>query len=327
VNVDTSTESRKDTAGFFSSAKSFSLPLGPRIDPEGVAGYPIDMRVKARTPGWPPDWMLPRERQLHVDVIQWGLAAYERHLAGAGDEWLQSAIGCGEHFLEIQERGGDRDGAWLHLFRYPHSLPLPPPWTSAMAQGEGASLLVRLHQATGEEKYAEAATRALKPMRVPTEEGGCMALMDGRPFPEEYPTTPPSFVLNGGIFALWGLRDVGVGLGDEQAMREFHDGAETLARNLERWDTGRWSRYDLFPHPVLNPASSFYHDLHVKQLRAMAMFHPDPRFDALADRWQGFAESSFNSRLAFVQKGLYRIVVPRNAVFAHRLPWTRRLAA
>jgi hypothetical protein len=31
-------ESKRNSAGFFSSAKSFSLPLGPAIDPEGVRG-------------------------------------------------------------------------------------------------------------------------------------------------------------------------------------------------------------------------------------------------------------------------------------------------
>ena len=120
-------------------------------------------------------------------------------------------------------------------------------------------------------------------MRVESRVGGCMSPLGGRPFPEEYPTQPPSFVLNGGIFALWGLRDVAVALGDEQAARDFAAGAETLAQNLDRWDTGRWSRYDLFPHPVANPASSFYHDLHVKQLRAMALLHPDVRFTDRAE--------------------------------------------
>ena len=323
MSVDTSAESRRDSAGFFSSAKSFSLPMGPRIDPEGVAGYPIDMRVKARVPDWPADWMEPLDAQLHVDVIQWGLAAYERHLAGDGDGWLDAALACGRHLLAEQAP----DGAWMHGFRYPHSLPVPPPWTSAMAQGEGASLLVRLHAATGDDRFADAAIAALAPMRVPSADGGCMALLDGRPWPEEYPTTPPSYVLNGGIFALWGYRDVAVALGDAQARIDFAEGAETLARNLHRWDTGRWSRYDLFPHPVTNPASSFYHDLHIAQLRAMALLHPDPRFTAGADRWARFAARAGNQRLAFAQKALFRIVVPRNRLLAHRLPWTRRLAA
>jgi hypothetical protein len=321
VSVASSTESRRESAGFFSSAKSFSLPMGPRIDPAGVAGYPIDMRVKAREPDWPAG-MEPLDQQLHVDLIQMGLGAYERHLAGEGEVWLSAALKCGEHLVAEQAP----DGAWRHGFRYPHSLPLPPPWASAMGQGQGASLLVRLHAATGDDRFVATAVAALAPMRVESRAGGCMSPLGGRPFPEEYPTQPPSFVLNGGIFALWGLRDVAVALGDEQAARDFAAGAETLAQNLDRWDTGRWSRYDLFPHPVANPASSFYHDLHIKQLRAMALLHPDVRFTDRAGRWERYAASALNRRLAFARKGLFRVVVPRNRLLAHRLPWTRRLA-
>ena len=44
-----------------------------------------------------------------------------------------------------------------------------------------------------------------------------------------------------------------------EARRLFEEGVTTLARNLHRWDTGQWSRYDLFPHPVPNVASPAYH--------------------------------------------------------------------
>ena len=152
-----------------------------------------------------------------------------------------------------------------------------------MAQGEGASLLTRLYLETGDERYADAARRAVAAMRCPAAEGGVQARLDGAPWPEEYPTDPPSYVLNGGIFALWGLYDVGAALGDDEALaREFEQGADTLAGNLHRWDTGYWSRYDLFPHPVMNVASSFYHALHTSQLEAMNVIAPRPEFEATA---------------------------------------------
>lgn len=316
-------ESERDSAGFFSSASNFFLPLGPQIDPDVVGGYPIDFRVKSRTPGWPPEWLPPRERQLWVDIAQWGLGCFERHLAGEGEQWIGSAKSVGEHLLAEQEPGGE----WVHRFRYPHSLPLPPGWLSAMAQGQGASLLVRLYGATGDERFAQAALQALQPMRVPAARRGTQALLGGRRWPEEYPTDPPSYVLNGGIFAIWGLRDVGVGLDDATAHEEFAGAAETLVANLHRWDTGRWSRYDLFPHPITNPASSFYHRLHISQLEGMARLWPHPELDRVRGRFQYYMDSVWHQRLAFVHKSAYRVLVPRNAIFAHRLPWTRKLAA
>lgn len=320
---DVPVESARDSAGFFSSAKSFFLPLGPSIDPDGVGGYQIDFRVKTRESGWPPSWLPPRERQLWVDIAQWGLGCLERHRAGEGEQWLDSARAAAEHLVAEQGRGGE----WSHLFRYPHSLPLPPPWPSAMAQGEGASLLVRVHALTGEDRYAEAALAALRPMRAPVEAGGTRALLGGGPWPEEYPTRPPSLVLNGAMFAMWGIRDVGVGLGDAEAAREFAEATDTLARELHRWDTGRWSLYDLFPHPVSNPASSFYHRLHISQLEGMALLSPHPEFDRIRGRFQRYMDSAWHNRAAFVHKGVYRLLVPRNRLLAHRLPWTRKLAA
>lgn len=321
------TESRRDSAGFFSSAKSFFLPVGPRVSAEGVEGYPIDFRVKARSAAWPPEWLPPRERQLWVDIAQWGLGCHERWLDGEGDEWLGGARACADHLLAEQESGGPLDGAWVHRFRYPHSLPLPPGWLSAMAQGEGASLLVRVAAATGDDRYADAARRALGPMRVPSADGGTRAALDGHDWPEEYPTQPPSYVLNGGIFAMWGLRDVAVALGDEQAREEFAAAHAALVANLHRWDTGRWSLYDLFPHPLSNPASSFYHRLHISQLEAMNLIAPHAELVRVRDRFQRYFDSPGLTRLAFAHKAVYRVLVPRNQVFAHRLPWTRKLAA
>ena len=72
----------------------------------------------------------------------------------------------------------------------------------------------------------------------------------GRPSSRSTRRSPPSFVLNGAIFALWGYRDVGVGLDDRVALEQFEALTSALAANLERWDTGFWSRYDLYPHRV-----------------------------------------------------------------------------
>ena len=190
---------------------TFGEPLGSRIDPTGVRGYYVDLSVKASDSARPPDGGLP------AAVCQWGLGAFERHLAGEDGDWLAAAVSSGEWLLREQSRSGSDEGGWVHHRPMPHTFPLEPPWLSGLAQGQGASLLVRLHLETGRGEFAEAAKRALLPLAVPSGEGGVKALLDGHPFPEEYPTDPPSFVLNGAIFALFGCRDVAAGLGDEGA--------------------------------------------------------------------------------------------------------------
>jgi heparosan-N-sulfate-glucuronate 5-epimerase len=305
-------------AGRLSS--SFHQPVGSQFEPGRLGGYYIDFRVKVESPQWPPASLTPLDEQLWVDSAQWGLGCYEHYLAGAGDEWLQGALACGRHMVERQRA----DGGWVHGQPYPHTFPLDPPWLSAMAQGEGASLLLRLHRETGEERLAEAALRALRPYEVPSSEGGVQALLDGRPFPEEYPTDPPSFVLNGGIFALWGLYDAGLALGDAEAERGFRDGIDTLAASIDRWDTGWWTRYDLFPHLVPNVASPAYHTLHIDQLDAMQLLEPRPELARAAERWRGYAASRMGRRRAFAAKVVFRLAVPRNRLLARRMPWGRR---
>ena len=310
--------------GFFSSAKSFALPAGTRFGPEGVRGYYIDLRVKAEAPVWPYASLGRLEDRLWVRVHQWGLGAYERYLAGEGDQWLRNAMDVGRYALEQQVRGGPRDGLWLNRLPYTKTFQLPAGWPSAMAQGEGASLLTRLHLATGEERWADAARRAVAAMRLPSSAGGVQARLGDGAWPEEYPTDPPSYVLNGGIFALWGLYDVGEALGDQDLAHEFEQGAGTLAANLHRWDTGYWSRYDLFPHPVMNVASSFYHALHTSQLEAMQVIAPRPEFESAAQRFAGYAKRRTNSGRAFARKVLFRLAVPRNELVGRPM---RRLAA
>lgn len=318
----TDTASRRSFAGFFSSASTFSLPHGSQYRPGEIGGYYIDLRSKADAPGWRPDWLLPPSEGLFVASAQWGLACYEHWLATGEQAWLASARDCAEEILSLQEREGPLRGGFRHDTRFWHTFKLDPPWRSAMAQGEAASLFVRVHRETGDERFAEGARLALGPLAVGQAEGGVRAELGGRGFPEEYPTDPPSFVLNGAIFTLWGVHDVAVGLGDEPARELFEQLVDTLAGNLHRWDTGYWSRYDLFPHPVVNVASSFYHDLHVSQLRALNALSPRPQLAATAERWAGYAESRACVVRSFAHKSVFRIMVPRNVSLARRLPWS-----
>ena len=269
---------RSPAERFLSS--SFKLARGRHVDPGGVRGYPIDFSAKAAGTELLPGFLHHPGRPLWVAHCQRGLGSFERHLAGDGEQWLDAARRAADLLIEHQSD----DGGWVQTAPYPHTYVLRPPWVSAMAQGEGASLLVRVHAATGDDRYAEAAVRALGPMRRASADGGASAELDGRWFPEEYPTDPPSFVLNGAVFALWGLRDVGVGLGDRDAARDFEAGVDALAHSIERWDTGSWSRYDLHPHRVTNVASRAYHDLHVAQLEAMDELAPRPELHAAAAR-------------------------------------------
>ncbi|MDQ2760823.1 MAG: D-glucuronyl C5-epimerase family protein [Actinomycetota bacterium] len=252
-----------------------------------------------------------------MSAAQFGLGCYERFIAGEGDAWFGAALGVGRYLVEQQES----DGCWLNSEPFVHTVPLRAPWPCAMAQGECASLLVRLYLETGDPAFAEVALKGLQPLSRPRDQAGTCAWLNGAPWPEEYPTDPPSFVLNGAIFAWWGVRDVGVGLGDTAASEAFTAGVDVLAANLHRFDIGWWSMYCLRRYPIHPIASSFYHALHITQLEAMQALAPRAEIEAVRQRWAGYFESAWSCRRALLEKVLFRLVVPRNHLLGNRLPW------
>lgn len=308
----------------FGTSGEFIAPPGARVDPDDPAGYYIDLRAKADSPAHPPIWWPRVPHEPRVVVTQWGLGCWEHYLAGDGEQWLAASRWAADRLLEQQRTDGPQAGGWTHDYAFRHTYRIDPPWMSGMAQGEAASLLVRIHRETGEERYASAAVAALAPMRRPVAAGGVGGSIDGGWIPEEYPTDPPSHVLNGAIFGVWGAYDVAAALADADADALAREGIETLASSLHRYDTGAWSRYDLFPHPIANVASPMYHRLHINQLRAMSAISADPRFPATAERFERYADSRVALARAYAHKIGFRLLVPRNRWLAHRLPWARR---
>ncbi|MCB0875115.1 MAG: D-glucuronyl C5-epimerase family protein [Solirubrobacterales bacterium] len=308
----------------FGTAGDFAAPTGTRVDPRRPTGYYLDLRSKADVPGHPPPWWPRTPHAPRVVILQWALGCFEHYLEAGNEEWLRTARWAADQMVAQQHQSGSERGGWTHEYRHRHTYRIDPPWMSGMAQGQAASLLVRIHLETGEDEYAEAALAAVEPMRRPVPSGGVAGELDGGWLPEEYPTEPASHVLNGAIFGVWGVYDVGAALGDESAAELAREGVNTIADSLHRYDTGYWSRYDLFPHPIFNIASPMYHRLHVNQLRAMEAISDDPRFAATAERFAGYERSRFGLARAYAHKVAFRMLVPRNRWLAHRLPWRHR---
>ena len=123
-----------------------------------------------------------------------------------------------------------------------------------MAQGRALSVLTRAWQCTAAAKYSESARRALAAFSVPIERGGITDTYDGRITYEEYPARPAPHVLNGMIFALFGVWDVVRAQPDEgHAAEIFERGAATVEALLPRYDTGWWSLCDLYHLEAATP--------------------------------------------------------------------------
>jgi heparosan-N-sulfate-glucuronate 5-epimerase len=169
------------------------------------------------------------------------------------------------------------------------------PWLSAMAQAQAASVFVRLHILTGDPEHARWAREAIRPLLDPSIAGGlCVAVGDGVAL-EEYPSFPHSHVLNGWIYALWGLWDTAHAFDDVAAATVFERSSATLASFLPSYDTGWWSRYSLFPLQTGDLAKPFYHRLHAVQLRVLTEMTGVQSFVEFARRWE--AQDTRSGRL------------------------------
>ena len=190
----------------------------------------------------------------------------------------------------------DGNGGW----RYPVPVPrygVRPGWYSAMAQGLAVSVMLRGYAATGQQSFLDASEGAAELMLRPLTADGCSEYdQRGRPFLEECPSDPVSHILNGAIFALFGLCE----------MSRHQDGtvhqlaAERLRDSLADFDLGYWTRYDL-RHTA--PASLAYHCLHVALLTAAGRVLADSRWLAAASEWDRYPRNPARRLRAAAGKG------------------------
>ena len=250
-------------------------PPGSRFDPVSVAGYYVDYTAKTRA-GVDPTALVP------ADLAQLALGWWERHLAGEAAAALS--------FLEVcrllkTRASHTESGAWWPYGVVVQKYGLRPPWCSAMAQGQIASVFTRALVLTGDDRHGALARAAARTLQPPSP---LVSNTSAGPILEEAPSEPPSHILNGWIFALWGLRDLTVGLGDVAAAELYRQSLSALELTLPRYDVGWWSRYSLYPHRFTDLAKPFYHRLHADQLELLGRAENIPDFIDRADKWRQY---------------------------------------
>jgi len=213
-------------------------------------------------------------------------------------DWLCSHLERNNHSVHV----------WNHHFNWEYRDTLQAPWYSALAQGQGISVLVRAYKESRDERYLEAARRAFVSFQLPIAEGG-VAFTDesGDLWFEEYIVSPPTHILNGFIWALWGVYDYMLATQENSAQELFSRGVRTLLHNLDRYDLGFWSLYEQSGTRLPMVASFFYHRLHVVQLRVMHRLTGEDRFAEVADRWERYAQSRINRTRALCYKAAFKL--------------------
>lgn len=238
-------------------------------------------------------------------VAQWGLGAFQRWRRGeaAAERSFRLAAQWLRANLDADARGR---GFWWYRFDF-DAYGLRSPWASALAQAQGISLLLRAYRSGGDSGDLLRARQACAAMLSPVEDGGLRLEHEGCTLLEEVVSDRPTGILDGLIFAVFGLQDYCFVVTDDSAAQAVLGRCyDSLAKLLPRYDLGYWSRADLYSEVPPMPASGFYHGLHVAQLEVLADLTGRPVFANYAQRWAGLARSPLNRLRATAGKVVFK---------------------
>jgi heparosan-N-sulfate-glucuronate 5-epimerase len=243
-----------------------------------------------------------------IAIAQWGLGNYNLFRRAAEKACRQRFVLASKWLTRHLEQNEFGVWVWNHYFDWDYRDTLRAPWYSGLAQGQGISLLVRAHCETNEPEYLEAAQRAFTSFLIPVAEGG-VSFTDSKNdvWFEEYIVSPPTHILNGFIWAIWGIYDYFLTTKEETAKSLFNAAVKTLLMNLGRYDLGFWSLYEQSGTRMKMLASPFYHQLHIVQLRIMYALTGEEEFLAVANRWESYGRSRMNRTRALCYKSAFKL--------------------
>lgn len=215
-----------------------------------------------------------------VAQAQWGLKNLASYRTTSDKFYLNRAIAQAQR--NIERHTETPDGAWWYAYdfdaaRCAESPPMLAPWYSGMAQGQLLSLFVRLYEYTNDAKWKQAADHTFVSLTLAPDETapwGSWVDPDGYRWLEEYPqpTESGERVMNGHIFAMYGVYDYWRVTRSAEAVQVFDAAAVTVTHYLPKSIrlTNWASKYSLgCQHPHTG-----YHVVHTGQtLRLYQITH------------------------------------------------------
>jgi hypothetical protein len=145
-----------------------------------------------------------------------------------------------------------------------------------MAQGEALAAMCMAYHLTGGRKYLKTAEGFFQTLYSNTNATWCFIIdKDGYYWLEEYPNEDFCHVLNGFLFALWGLWDYYVITGNNFSLTLFKAGIRTVIDHLEFWNIENENMSRYCSHSIVED----YHEIHQNLFRAYADLLNIPAFN------------------------------------------------
>ncbi len=221
---------------------------------------------------------------------QYAMAALLEWENTGDDVWLERAVRNAEELIDTHV---EHDGAWWYQYDWPWTYidrTLTEPWWSGMAQGEALTVFSRLAAIQPENPaWREAADRTFA--SFPQRGSGnahpwSTVIIDGYLWFEEYAgDQPPLQVMNGHVFAIFGLYEYWLLTGDEHAAEYIDGGATTILAAMPVIRVpGGVSYYCAQAGYCQQSAwqNGSYHPIHIQQLEALGRITADPAFEEWA---------------------------------------------
>ena len=228
-----------------------------------------------------------------VAIFQFAFGLLDLYYETNEEKYIAKFRQCADWALNCQLENGAWDNFSYIYKEYPFG---------SMAQGEGASLMVRAYVQYKDSKYLEAAKKAISFMLKDVKEGGCTRYENNNIVLLEYQHLP--VVLNGWIFSWWGLYDYFLVTKDSEIKKIMDQCLQTLVKYLPCFSNGFWSMYDTNG----KIASPFYHNLHIAQMQAMYALTKIQDFDFYAKKWENEQSNYLFKMIAFAKKSYQKII-------------------
>ena len=249
-----------------------------------------------------------------VTIGQRALGYFNRYLETGDPSDRELFLHLSDNLIEMQRE----DGSFRYEieFALKPTLVLSPGFVSGMAQGEMLSLFIRAYDLTKDSKYLDAGYRSLEFLLRDADEdpsAGCSgSLFDfakGHPelepysdyrMPEEYVTSPTSYILNGNMIGMVGLYDwsegAPEGYGAKEAKDAFDEAISAMKVVLPYYDYYGWTCYDLlqfFYDSYANLGSAYAHRLYIEHLHVFYMITHDEDLRYWRDVFLSYEKDDF----------------------------------
>lgn len=243
-----------------------------------------------------------------IAISQWGLGNYNLWHQNETKSNYKKFINSANWLVENLIQNDHGLFVWMHNFDWEYNKTLYSPWYSGLAQGQGLSLLIRAYNETQDEAYKNACQEVIKTFKKTINEGGVLYIdKNGNKWIEEYILDPPTHILNGFIWALWGIYDYLLVYPDKDMKILFNELLHTIVTELQKYDTGIWSLYELSNNKIRMVASDFYHQLHIVQLSIMYNITKNKKFMIYSEKWSDYHSRNINRKLALIHKIIFKV--------------------